>query len=374
MDPLKDSPGMSRRIRAEAQSPFGRGEIIGRSASMQIRTILEYQEQHYLQKEGVSLRESWLSVAQSFAPYMEKYTPNTWMEMQGLAKGAEIDFDDVLILASVYEKKVGYGADHCSAFAATAGMTVDGSLVCGQTNDESLLEWAAGSLDHVVHHVGDGLEALIYTHPGIPAYMGMNSEGLCILWNYIDNGERGIGVPTNVLIREVLFKKTLSEAVAFLEETPRSIPNNFLLASSREGICNVELFPDKVLKSRQPELAVHANHILDREKRINDVKLLHQEIETTFLRQEALEELCVQNRGRIDISKARSFFSDHSRGWGSLCVHPHVRPYTRARINKTLAAMVFHPDSGTLDIAFGNPCEIPYTSYRFDGFSAERKS
>jgi len=373
MDLLKKSPGMSRYVRAEAASPFARGEIIGRSAPMQIRTILEYQEQHYLQKEGISLRESWLPTARLFAPYIEKHAPDTWLEMQGTAEGAGLDFDDLLILASVYEKKVGYGADHCSAFAAMAGMTADGSLICGQTNDESLLEWAAGSLDQAIHHKDGESEVLIYTHPGIPAYMGMNSEGLCILWNYIDNGERGMGVPTNVLIREVLCRKTLSEAVSFLEATPRSIPNNFLLAHPGEGICNVELFPDTAVKDRRPELAVHANHILDKEKSVRDVKLSHREIETTFLRQEALEELCRKNRGAIDTATAESFFRDHSRGWGSLCVHPHLRPHTRARINKTLAAMVFHPDSGTMSIAFGNPCETPFVSFRFDGNRPEKK-
>ena len=53
---------------------------------------------------------------------------------------------------------------------------------------------AAGQLDGVIHHRDEsGLETLIYTHPGIPAYMGMNSAGLCLLWMAIDNGERAAG-------------------------------------------------------------------------------------------------------------------------------------------------------------------------------------
>ena len=333
---------------------------------MQIRTILEYQTQHYQQKDGTPLRESWMPSVERFVPSIEKHAPNTWREMEGMGKGAELDFEDILLLASIYEKKVGFGSDHCTAFAATGSATADGNLVCGQTNDESMIEWAGGSLDLVTHHIGENRETLIYTHPGIPAYMGMNSDGLCFMWNYIDNGERGIGVPTNILIREALCRKTLSEAVSYLEETPRCIPNNFLLAHREEGICNVELFPDVALKSSRGEVAVHANHILDSGKRAHDVKLVHKEIETTFLRHEALEELCEKTRGLIDPEKAKSFFSDHSRGWGSVCVHPHVRPHTRARINKTLAAMVFYPAGGEIHIAFGNACETPYSTFHFD--------
>lgn len=357
---------MLRYVRAEGGNPYERGVNLGKTLSMQIRTILEYQNQHYTKKDEEALKEKWLPVAEKFAPYIERYAPNTWLEMQGVASGAEMDFEDVLILASIYEKKVGYGTDHCTAFAAIGKATVDGSLVCGQTNDESLIEWASGELDVVVHHLGKGEETLIYTHPGIPAYMGMNQSGLCVLWNYIDNGERGEGVPTNVIIRETLYKRSLSEAIDYLEEIPRSIPNNFLLAHKDEGICNVEYFPEVALKNCGVDLAVHANHILDPEKSWHDVKRVHQEVETTFLRQEALEEICRKEWGRIDLERAKTFFADHSRGWGSVCVHPHLRPHTRALVNKTLAAMVFHPKSGTMEIAFGNACRTPYQKFVFD--------
>ena len=46
-----------------------------------------------------------------------------------------------------------------------------------------------------------GCKTLLYTHAGVPAYMGMNSAGLCVTWIYIDNGERANGPPTCVLIR-----------------------------------------------------------------------------------------------------------------------------------------------------------------------------
>ena len=34
--------------------------------------------------------------------------------------------------------------------------------------------------------------------------MGINNDGLCVMWTYIDNGVTGNGVPTNVIIRHLL--------------------------------------------------------------------------------------------------------------------------------------------------------------------------
>jgi hypothetical protein len=97
MDLLKKSPGMSRYVRAEAASPFARGEIIGRSAPMQIRPIGV--QDSIICKKGDFFRESGFLPHGLFIPYIEKHAPDTWLEMQGTAEGAGLDFDDLLILA-----------------------------------------------------------------------------------------------------------------------------------------------------------------------------------------------------------------------------------------------------------------------------------
>ena len=105
----------------------------------------------------------------------------------------------------------------------------------GQTNDEDFSEWIP-YLDVVLKHQNtEGPSALVYTHPGIAAYMGMNNAGLSVLWQYIDNGERaadGLGVPTNCIIRELLFYDDLDDAVAFSEtSTPHHSQSLFDLPS-----------------------------------------------------------------------------------------------------------------------------------------------
>lgn len=82
---------------------------------------------------------------------------------------------------------------HCTAFSSYGTTAQEQPQYCGQNNDEDPPQWGNATFD-VVLHLGKGEtnESLIYTHPGIPAYMGMNSNGLSVLWQYIDNGERNI--------------------------------------------------------------------------------------------------------------------------------------------------------------------------------------
>ena len=161
----------------------------------------------------------------------------------------------------------------CTAFAATdACRTNSGSLspLCGQNVDEEASSWDEGRRDVVVrfihhHEVSDTLSpslepfaAAAYTHPGVPAYCGMNSKGLCVLNLYIDEAETGnadestaatgddsggpgstrqiyqhapiFGVPINATIRELLTCQTLDAAVAFLENLPcRTEPTTYII-------------------------------------------------------------------------------------------------------------------------------------------------
>ncbi|OQY03896.1 MAG: hypothetical protein B6I22_10560, partial [Desulfobacteraceae bacterium 4572_123] len=234
-------------------------------------------------------------------------------------------------------------------------------LICGQNNDECLNHWAAGQLDAVIHHRSEsGMETFVYTHPGIPAYMGMNSAGLCLLWMAIDNGERSPGLPTNVLIREVLHFTTLKSAVKYIEKVPRSLPNCFLLAHPDEGICSIECSPSFFRPVYSRSTLYHTNHILDEEMAVSERKK-DDPASSTVSRYAAMGALIEKYHGKIDISLAGRMLSDHTRYPESICAHP--RP--SAIYSKTLASMVFQPESKSMKIAFGNGCEMPYESYRF---------
>lgn len=53
----------------------------------------------------------------------------------------------------------------------------------------------------------------------------------------------------------------------------------------------------------------------------------------------------------------------------SICSHP----YPEKPWNKTLATMVFDLTEGEMHIAFGNACETPFNSYKFEHYYEKQK-
>ncbi len=365
-----------RLVRA-AGSARERGESIGAAAGERIRALLAAQDREHRDRDGLTLH-GWLPAARRFEPLIREHAPVTAAEMAGMAAGAGLPEEKLLLLACAYEKYMGTerapapGADghsssevrgaHCTALGAAGDATVAGDVICGQNNDELMADWLGGAADVVVHHTDDdGLQTLIYTHAGVPAYMGMNSAGLCVTWMYIDNGERGAGLPTCVLIRELLTMSRLADAVDYLERTPHAVPNAFLLGHP-EGLRTVEVFPRSRMRVREgTTLLWHANHILDPELAAADRQASNPDA-TTFSRCERMGELLCEHDGGIDVRAAQRFLSDHG-GRHAICQHP--KPDTAAP-GKTLASMVFEPAAGIMHLAFGNGCEEPFRAYRFD--------
>ena len=347
-----------RRITATGSS-YARGESIGKRWRNSIITILKSLETAALAKDGMTLQD-WLPRARGLLPFIQEYAPITLEEMKGMAAGSDLSLDNILLLTCAYEKWFDYHTpEHCTAFAVMGEASKTSELICGQNNDECLHHWAAGQLDGVIHHRAEsGLETLIYTHPGIPAYMGMNSAGVCLLWMAIDNGERAAGIPTNVLIRETLLCTTLELAVEYIKKVPKALPNAFLLAHPDQGICSVECSPSLFYPEYSRDVLYHANHILNEEMVVNDKKK-DDPASSTISRYAVMGSLIEKYYGEIDISLARQMLSDHTSYPESICAHPRVE----AIYSKTLASLIFHPKSGRMEIAFGNGCEVPYKTY-----------
>ena len=160
--------------------------------------------------------------------------------------------------------------DECTSFA----VHVTGQIIAGQTNDEPCHLFDGGNADAVVRYVDTGEEsaatknkdgegddiprllptALTVTHPGMLAFKGMNSAGLVLCTNAIDNGERQLfgGVPRTCLARELLTKRTLAEAVELLEAAPRSIPLLYFFSQPGMGSTVIESAPSKLIIKSHP--------------------------------------------------------------------------------------------------------------------------
>ena len=116
--------------------------------------------------------ERWDEIATAQKPLMEQHTPHTYLELLGQAEGAEIEPHALFLLATEYEISMESFGDR-----------------------------------------------------GKPMSVGDKCTGL--LTHNIENDELG-GLPTCVILREILTFPTALAAATWLRSIPRAVPNAYM--------------------------------------------------------------------------------------------------------------------------------------------------
>lgn len=348
---------MYQRYIAVEGSAYERGVQIGQKLRRQIEVNYLNQSRFYREKEDFSYNK-WGEMAKRYLPIIEKWTPEVLEEMNGMMDGSGLPFEYVLALTTAYEKS--FARDmvkgKCTSFMVSKPATYAQKVIVGQTNEEDYTEWLS-ALDTVIHHIDGENEVLLYTHPGVPAYTGMNNRGLAVLWEYIDNGKVGdIGVPTNAIIRHILNCANVDEAVEFLKSVPHDVPNEFGIADKSGRLLSVECFPNKVYVKETDSYIVHTNHII-----VGTEEPEYTCSAATYDQYEVMERQILDHYGYIDVEMGQEFLKNHERYPHSICAHPTAeRPW-----NETLAGVVYDLTCGEMFTSFGCPCENVFQKNRF---------
>jgi len=193
-----------------------------------------------------------LGFAKACVPYIEKYTPFSFDFLQGAAEGSGFTLEQLTLL-SLYEeiwKGSGLAAKHhtpqghCTAFISSRTRSSDERTIVGQSWDfwPHDFPWVG-----ILRLQCDGYPAtLTFNFPGMWSGCGINSEGLAQMWTstgYLPALANVPGVPTYILISELLSRKSVSEAVNLLQKTPNAGAFIFLLADASGKTAVVEALP-----------------------------------------------------------------------------------------------------------------------------------
>lgn len=327
------------RFLAAQGSPQAIGLALGTCEAESIRSVFALRQQFH---RAHGTYELWNTVARTTEAAMAAHTPVAYAELQGMAGAAGLSLDALMLLAVDYdvsmEARPTTTVGHCTGFVSNGTTAGPAPLLFGQNNDETPELWLNATLDKVYAlraSPGSAVpSALVYTHPGYSAYMGMNDAGVGVLWQYVDNGERALlhGVPTTPLLRELLTFTSVHDAVAYLRRTPRMIPNNFVLVEANR-FCNVEMTPAHFTSVCQARgYLAHANHfVFDQELVDTDVG----SSVTTRARFALMRQMLKDFGGKVDMARGRALLS--------------APPVFN---NHTLASMVFDAEARSMSIRF----------------------
>jgi isopenicillin-N N-acyltransferase-like protein len=330
-----------------------------------LRDDIEHLVDYTLSLIDKGSRQSKLRHAHKHLPFVEEYSPQVMAEMQGIAKGSGRSIDEVLLI-SLHEELSGFSSSlshSCTTFSATGRATRQHISYLCQTWDISP-DLCSNARPHIMQaQREDAPNSLAFIYPGMIAGAGINSAGIAISWNSVPRLKIQPGVPTYVIIAEVLRQTTIGEALAAIFRAKSAGCFNFMLADETE-IYSIEATPDKIGMLYSSHSLGHANHY------VSDVLRMSQDIATVGQRHSAssivryyrVNRLLEEADGEIDLAVCQNILQDHVNYPQSICRHK-VAYLDARRSSATCASWVIIPSTRQWWVTRGPACENPFVKY-----------
>ncbi len=237
--------------------------------------------------------------AQAFVPAIGAYDGRCLTQLDGMAEGAGLEFDDLLALnlrsevmfgcaphgSSALHRPSGDDAaatpppnpGECTAVVALPEATDDGHTLLAQNWD-----WLIHTRDTTIvleARPDDGPAYVTVVEAGLLAKTGMNANGVGVVTNTLvsDLDAAEPVVPYHVILRSLHEAESVADALSRLYRATRSSSANFLVASGDGLAMGAECLPggpgNVLLDLPDEGLAVHANHFVSPRFTAGDIGL-----------------------------------------------------------------------------------------------------
>jgi isopenicillin-N N-acyltransferase-like protein len=350
--------------------PRERGRQYGRQAAARIeRGVAHYAEQ--LQRASFGW-DGIRGLVADYLPRIEDFEPAYVDEMRGIAEGAGVLFEAVVLLNARTEiLKLGRRRsesdtpDGCTGIVALPDATQSRRVIHAQNWD-----WKAECAETAVVLAirrDDGPDLLTFTEAGALARSGFNAAGIAITANYLecDRDYRQIGVPLALIRRKVLESEHLALAMRAVYATPKSGANNMIVSHADGVAIDFECAPDETFPVH-PErgLLVHANHWVSPVAltKLTDTGIVN--TPCTLYRDVRVRSILAPQVGSLTRDSVKAaLFDDFATPW-SVCRPP--RPGVNGVVTATVAMIVMEPALGVMEVAPLPALNRRFTTYRLE--------
>lgn len=350
-------------------TPQQRGLQYGEQAADRIVLGIENYKATF-SRSGVEWPEA-RDIAASFIPELRRREPELLEEMQSIARGANVDLEEVLALNCrteiMYRRNgdVDEPTDGCTGIIASPNATHSGRLLHAQNWD-----WRDECSETAVVlriHYDNGLVLLTQTEAGILARCGLNNHGIALTGNFLkcdrDNSPGGIPIP--FIRRRILEQSSLNDAIDVVYKTPKSFSTNLMIShAGGEGI-NLETVPGETF-SIQPDngLLVHANHF---ESTAAQARVVDRGIAVTpctLYRGRRVRDSLAPHLGKLTFEHIKTALSDKFGAPDGVCADPNEEP--DGSVHSTVATILMDVAQGTMQVAVRPYAEHTYVQYDLD--------
>jgi len=336
-------------------NPYDRGFEYGEKCKKAISRFVDFLYAEFQKNE--STKTEVIRTTKKYIPYIENYSSEIMDELKGIAEGSERSLEE-LVMISLHEERMIFKREGCTALAATGRATVDGETYVGQNWDEGTEMYWEGDMPFLLKiRRNTGPDILAYAYPGMQSNAGMNSKGICISWNTVPRLELKVGVPTYIIITDLLRQRTIGDAIDSILRAERAGCFNFLIGDDTE-IYDIEATPRDVDILYSDLYIGHANHYISRKfATLQDMSKIKAH---TITRHNRINRLLKEKCGSIDLETCMDILRDHVNYPYSICSHP-VTEIKKESL--TWASWVQIPKKREWWIAHGPPCQNKAKKY-----------
>lgn len=288
---------------------------------------------------------------------VEQYSPDMAEEIRGMAEGAGVSAEGVMLLQVRNQLQADADAG-CTSLALAGHKQSHRSQLVAQNwdNDPALQPFTV-----VLTRRPRGKPALMtVTQAGLIAYIGFNEAGIGACLNTLPAPSRRYGVPHYFTLRGIYEATSLEGAVHAVERASRAIPANIMLATP-QGPADLEVTLESVhvLRDEAAGGMGHANHC--RHEELLPINEQFPELIQSHSRQRRIDQLLNLPRPAPDLEEVKGLLRDHQGHPRSICRHANDDPQTGRW--ETVFSVIIEPAARRMHVTRGTPCEHPYETY-----------
>ncbi|PIR92930.1 hypothetical protein COT99_03580 [Candidatus Falkowbacteria bacterium CG10_big_fil_rev_8_21_14_0_10_43_10] len=283
-------------------------------------------------------------MALKFLPATEKHFPELVIEAQALSRGADVKFEELMVLMCE-EELIDLNVPKCTSVALK---TKDAVLV--GHNEDWLNSYRNNGLYILNCEMGKHRSLSLNYIGSLPgSSCGLNSRGLCFTANSLSARRFHYGVPIKFQFRAILASKNMRQAVNS-DLADSSICGNTIYGWKNSRILDVEDYFGHHEIFSNKKILIHTNHpILSGDQNKTNTS------QESIRRYKRAAEILKQEKD-YNLAALKKILTDHE---AKICSHPIKHTFW----GSTIASTIMNPKEKWMEICSTNPCKNKYTRY-----------
>ena len=338
-------------------TPYERGVTYGAACRDEIRHSIQSYSHLFAERGGISWQQA-KTLATSFVDVIRSAGEEYLAEMEGIAAGAELDFEDILAINCRSELLYApIAPQECTAFSLLPPATAAGKVLAAQNWDYIRAQREAVVVLRI-SDPGGKPDILMFTEAGLIGGKGMNSAGLSLTLNALSTKKIAHGLPLHVRMRRILEQTTMEDGYKAAVTGGQPSPAN-LIITHRDGLSlDLEIDCDGVdILQPKKGVIVHTNHFIGPKFSIRP----HAASSNTYTRLQRIDAL-LSDRTGLTVEDVKAALCDHAGYPYSICKHtdPGVEK-DHIWQGATNYSLIMDLTDGVAHFVWGNPCESEFT-------------